>query len=278
MFGLTLVLISSVFTELSSSIGKHEFQVRKESMYSFGFLGLLWGTAFFFAYALVSPTAFIFDPASLPFFLTRVAFEFIVAYCAVHAVALADRSTFGLLRIITLPLLLLVDLALGYNISIMQMLGIGVIVVSLVILFMNHGVHQRGLWYVVGMALTAVITISLYKYDITHYNSVAAEQGIMSLLIMAFYYLLARFASHENPLQLLRNPVIFTQALSGGAGQVFMSFAYLFAPASIIATANRSFNALASIVSGDLYFKEKHVLVKLTSFVLMTVGIALLIV
>ena len=276
MFGLSLVFLSSIFGELGSSIGKREVALQKESVYSLGFLDLLWGTVFFFAYALVTPSAFIFDFASLPIFLTRVVFEIGIAYCAVHAVALADRSSFGFLRILTIPFLLLVDLALGYTLSLTQIMGISVIAVSLIILFMNHGIKRQGAGYVVAGALLAVVTISLYKYDITHYNSVAAEQGIMSIIIMVFYYFMARFISHENPFRLLRNPTIFIQSLSCGVGQVFMSFAYLFAPASIISTANRSFNAFAALIAGDVYFKEKHILVKSTAFVIMVIGIILL--
>lgn len=276
MFGLTLVFIAAIFSEVGSSVGKHEVALRKESVYSLGFLDLIWGTVFFFAYALVIPSAFIFDPASLPTFLPRVVFEIGIAYCIVHAVTLADRSTFGFLRTLTLPFLLLVDLALGYALSLAQIVGISVIAVSLIILFMNHGIRRQGAHYVVISAFLAVVTISLYKYDITHYNSVIAEQGIISIIILTFYYLMARFVSHENPFRLLRNPTIFTQSFASGVGQVFMSFAYLFAPASIISTASRAFNIFVSLISGDLYFKEKHILLKSIAFVVMVIGIVLL--
>lgn len=276
MFGLTLVFIASIFGEVGASVGKHEVALRKESIYSLGFLSLVWGTAFFFAYALITPSAFIFNPASLPTFLLRIVFEIGIAYCVVRAVTLADRSTFGFLRILTLPFLLLVDIGLGYTITLAQIIGISVIAVSLIVLFMNHGIKRKGAHYVVISALLAVFTISLYKYDITHYNSVIAEQGIISIIIMAFYYLMARFVSHENPLLLMRNPIIFTQSFASGVGDVFMSFAYLFAPSSVISTANRAFNIFASLISGDLYFKEKHILIKSAAFVLMVAGVILL--
>lgn len=276
MFGLLLVFIASIFGETASSIGKREIQMRKESIYSFGFLDLLWLTAFFLAYALTSSTAFVFDLASLPTFFVRVVFELALVYLAVHAIVAADRSTFGFLRILTIPLLLVVDLALGYALSSTQVFGMGVIVVSFAVLFMNHGIREKGARYVIGTALLAVVTISLYKYNITYYNSVVAEQGIMSLIIMAFYFLMARVVYRENPFRHLKDPVIFVQSLSSGIGGVFLSFAYLFAPASVIATANRSFALIASIVAGNLYFKEKHLAVKLAAFALMTIGIILL--
>lgn len=276
MFGLTLVFLASIFGEAGASVGKREVELQKESMYSLGFLNLFWAAAFFFAYALVTPSAFVFDPASLPTFLLRMMLEFGVAYCVVHAIALADRSTFGFLHILTLPFLLLSDLVLGYTLSLAQIFGISVIVAGLIILFMNHGIKRKGASYVVAASLLAVFTISLYKYDIAHYNSVPAEQGIMSIIIMGFYYLMARTIAHENPFRLLRSPAMFMQSISSGVCQVFMSFAYLFAPASVISTASRSFNAFAALISGDVYFKEKHVLVKSVAFVVMVVGIILL--
>ncbi len=276
MFGLLLVFVCAVFNEVSTSIGKYEVRLRKESIYSLGFLDMVWGTAFFLGYALTAPNAFVFQFASLPIFALRLVFELLLVTFAVHAIAAADRSTFGFLRIVTVPLLLVVDFALGYSLTPLQTLGIGIIVVSFVVLFMNHGIRHRGAYYTIGAALLAVATISLYKYNITHYNTVAAEQGIMSLLILIFYYCMARFVSRENPFRLLKNPTMFTQSLASGVGSVFGSFAYLFAPASIIATADRAFALIASIVSGNLYFKERHLAVKLFSFALMAGGIVLL--
>jgi len=276
MFGLMLVFISAIFTETGASIGKHEIQLRKESIYSLGFLSLLWGTTFFFAQALTTPSSFSFSFASLPTFLTRFVFELAVAYCTVHAVARADRSTFGFLRTITIPLLLVVDVVIGYAVSPLQIAGICIIVASFIILFINHGIRKRGAVFVVCSALLAVVTISLYKYDITHFNSVVAEQGSMSALLMVYYYAIAKFKYKENPLRLLKNPAIFIQSLSAGVGHVFMSFAYLFAPASVIASANRSFNVVVSVLSGKFYFKEKKMGVKLIAFLFMAAGITLL--
>lgn len=195
MFGLLLVFLGSVFGEVATSIGKREVQLKKETVYSLGFLDLLWGTAFFFAYALASPATFVFDPASLPTLLTRIVFELALVYLAVHAIVAADRSTFGFLRILTVPLLLGVDFALGYALSAPQIIGICVIIAGFAVLYMNHGIRSKGARYVIGTALLAAITISLYKYNITHYNSVVAEQGIMSFIIMIFYFFMAKVVS-----------------------------------------------------------------------------------
>lgn len=276
MSGLLLVLISSIFSETGTSIGKYEVQTQKECIYSLGFLGLLWGTVFFIAYSFTTASAFIFDPASLPTFITRSALEIVLAYLIVHAIASADRSTYGFLRIWTLPFLLIADLFLGYMLSSAQVIGICVIAVSFIVLFMNHGIRKEGAWYVITAAILSAVTISLYKYDITHYNSVAAEQSAISIILMTFYFFMARFGFGENPFRLLKNPTILMQSLSAGVADVLLSFAYLLAPASVIASANRSFNVIASLVSGNLYFKEKRLVIKLVSFTLMTVGIILL--
>lgn len=276
MFGLLLIFLSSIFGEAAGSIGKREVALKKETIYSLGFLDLLWGTAFFFAYALATDEAFRFSLESLPTFLSRAFIELFLVYFALRAIVVADRSTFSFLRVITVPLLLGVDLALGYSISTPKIIGICTILAGFGVLYAAHGIRFKGAGYALGSSLLAVITISLYKYDITHYNSVVAEQGLMSLIIMVFYFFMSRVFFQENPFRLLATPVIFIQSFSSGVGSVFGSFAYLFAPASVILTANRCFSLLTSIVAGNLYFKEKHFAVKCVCFIFMAVGIGLL--
>lgn len=166
---------------------------------------------------------------------------------------------------------------LGYAISPRQIIGIILIAVALLLLFINHGIKKKGARDIAISAILAAFTISLYKYNITHYNTVEAEQGLMLLYLMTFSYFMARKYRKENPFKFLLKPRFFFQSLAAGVGTIGLSFAYVFAPASIIATAQRSLAVLFSIVSGEVYFHEKNILVKLTGFVLVLFGIWLLI-
>lgn len=188
----------------------------------------------------------------------------------------ADRSTFGFLRVITIPLLLVTDIILAYSVSLSQIAGMVLIIVSLILLFMNHGIRRQGAWLVTFIAVNAVVTISLFKYDISHFNSVSAEQAIVSLVLVIFFLTMALVKTKENPLRLLERPVFFAQSFLMGVSSVVMSFAYLFSAASIITAGKRAFNILFCMISGHVYFREKKLWIKVASFVLIAIGLVFL--
>jgi hypothetical protein len=49
-----------------------------------------------------------------------------LVYVNAKVIMQADRSTMGFLRLLTIPLLLVIDLALGYRLEPVQIVGIGV--------------------------------------------------------------------------------------------------------------------------------------------------------
>ena len=277
MLGLLLVLSATFCGEIALSIGKRSVEDGKQSIYAMGFLNGLWGTLLLFFTAFVIRKTFLFSFASLPTFGLRLILELAQAHVSVLAIARADRSTFGFLRILTIPLLLLSDVALGYSISGLQIAGMAIIIAGLIALFIKNGIRRRGMWLVLFTAVNAAATISLYKYNITHYNSVEAEQGIALIVLMLYFFAMARFVKGENPLYFLKKPIFLAQSLSEGVGVVLIGFAYLYAPASIITAIKRAAEVLWATVSGKMYFGEQKLLVKLAVFVCVAAGLVLLI-
>ncbi|MBI5466045.1 MAG: hypothetical protein HY974_02015 [Candidatus Kerfeldbacteria bacterium] len=277
MWGVILASLGTLFDEISLSIGKFEVSSKRESTYTMAFLNLVFSTAIFVVLALTTK-AFSFSLASLPTFSLRVVLEIIQIYVTMLAIVTADRSTFSFIRVLTIPLLLGMDGLLGYTFEPLQVVGLILIVAVIALLSLNHGLGQAGRWLVGFTAVNAVLTISLYKYDITHFNSVVGEQLTLQLILMVCLFLAARFWTNQNPLILLRQSIFFTQSAAQGIGSVVESFAYSFAPASIVLAAKRSSAVLWSIVSGSQYFHERHVVLKLTALGLLTVGIVLLII
>ncbi len=275
MIGLLLVLGATFLEEIGGSIGKFEMQKKKESIYTFGFLMLLWGTVFFLISAFVRDS-FIFSIESLPTLIVRALLEIIQAHLSILAVTRADRSTFGFLRIITIPLLLVTDLFLGYTIGVNELWGIGIIIAALIILFINHGIKKEGAWLVIFTSINAVATISLYKYNITNFNSVEVEQSIVHIVLLCYFFIMATFVARENPLRFLQKPTFFIQSVVMGVGTVLISFAYLFGAASIITAVKRAAGILWAMLSGNMYFKEKGFLVKFASLVLIVSGLVML--
>ncbi len=276
MFGIIFTSIGTFFEEISSSIGKKEVCDKKESNHTLAFLTLFWGTFWFLAVILIKGK-FGFSPASLPTFLTRVALEIVQIHITITALVKSDRSSFSFVRTGTIPLLLMSDLIMGYDISPLQMAGIGLIIVALLTLFMNHGVSKKGIWWIICSAIGSAITISLYKYNISRYNSVEAEQFLMHSILLIYFFYIAKRIKKENPLLFLKKKIFFFQSFSQGIGSALESFAYLFAPASVLLAAKRSSAVFWSITSGKTCFHEDRILLKLFVFGLMVFGFVLLV-
>src|SRR3989344_3127595 len=231
MFGILLASVSSAFAELADSIGKKKTSELACSPYTLGFLSVLGGT-FFLVIIGFARNDLVFSLASLPTFLPRLLLEVLQTHVTVQAIIRADRSDFGPIRMLTIPLLLTVDLLLGYHVTMYQMVGMGIIFATVLVLLSYEHFRTKGLSLLVFTSVNAVITISLFKYDITHFNSVASEQSIIGIVLILYFFVLAVVKAHENPTRLLFKRIFFVHAVSGGFSSVFSSYAYSFAPAS----------------------------------------------
>jgi len=276
MIGVLMTIVAGFFSEIGSSIGKREVNNHKESIYTMGFLNTFWITVILITTAFIIKGSFVFSLASLPTFIIKMILEIFQVHISLLAIVTASRSTFGFLRIWTLPLLLIVDITLGYTVSAWQAAGIFVLIAAFVVLFMNHGIEKKGSGYVMFTAINAVATISLYKYNITHFNSVVAEQSISYFILLLYSFTFATFIAKENPFTFFKKPRFLLQSLSEGVSSIVLSFAYQFAPASIIAAAGRSAGVFWSVISGNIYFKESHILLKMSVVALIALGIFLL--
>lgn len=256
-------------------MGKYEVAHKRESIYTMGFLHTFWSTVFLAAYGFFFGE-WVFAMASLPTFLLRCALEIALVFVSLHAIITADRSTFAFLRTTTIPLLLGADIFLGYTLTIPQLAGISLMVLAFVFLSLNHGLSRKGKMLSLFSALIPVGTLTLYKYNISNFNSVEAEQALLHGVTLVAFIVGARMYTKENLFASLLHPRYFLQSVIAGIGSVFLSFAYVFAPASVITAAKRAFEILGAIVSGQTYFKEKHVIIKLISCTMIVGGVVLM--
>lgn len=218
-----------------------------------------------------------FSIDSFATFLPRVVIAVVELQVAVIGIALVDRGSFGFIRLATIPLVLAADLVLGYPLKSLQMLGIIFIVIPIAILFHVDLSKSKRMLLVLAVAVLAAMDLTLYKYDISHFNSVESEQAIMSLVISLYFFLTAVLIRGENPFAFLRQKIYAVQAASSGIAYVVNSFAYLYAPASVIMAAFRGFSVLFSVISGTFYFRERSFLLRAFLFVLIAIGLVLLI-
>lgn len=262
MFGFFLIIVSSLLSEVSDVIGKERMKAGQVSLYTTGFLMLFFGFIFLIVYAFWADS-FRFSVLSLPTLIPRIILEVILSWITIKALAKANRSTFGFLRTLTIPLLLMADIILGYVVEPKQVVGIIIITIIVALyLALSGRFEKRGAGLLLLSAVLPVATLSLYKYNISHFNSVEAEQILVSSVLIIFFLCMAIFKVKENPFKFIVRPVFFLQAASVGLASVIGSFAYLFLLPSVAVAILRSSSVFFATLSGDLYFKEKSPLLK----------------
>jgi hypothetical protein len=276
MLGIILVSIGTLFQEVSDSIGKNKITSREESPYTMAFLTIFWATIFFGLISIWNKDLFVFKSASLPTFSVRVIFEIIQLYVSVLAIAQADRTTFSFLRTLTIPLLLAVDLFLGYRLGLFGIVGVSVITLTTLLLFSRHEIKKKGSGLIIFSAINAVFTISLFKYNITHFNSVVAEQLISHAILLIAFFFIAFIRAKENPFVFLTKPIFLLQSASVGLGGMVESFAYNYGAASLIIAAKRSAAIFWSLLAGKQYFQEKNIVFKILITILLVLGLIFL--
>lgn len=268
--------IGTFFEEISTLLGKKLVEARTQSIAMMGFLQMLGGTVLFLLIVLIKRESFVFSFASLPTYLVRLILEIIQAHTTILAIVRTPRTTFGFVRTLTIPALLMVDIVLGYPIGTFQIIGMAVIILTMFVLFSNHGFERKGSGLVLFTALNAVATLSLYKYHITRFNSVVGEEMPIFIVLCLYFMIYAYMQSGENPLRIFRQPKMLAQTLSQGIGVGFESFAFALAPASVILAVKRSSAILWAVISGNRYFNEKQFYIKLLGFIALAFGIVLL--
>lgn len=277
MFAGLLILVGSFFAEVADSIGKKQVQRSKQNVYSLGFLNSFWVTIILFV-SIILGANFTFNTASFPTFLTRVVLEIVLAHITVLGIIRAERSTFAYLRLLTIPLVLIIDLVLGNSLGMAQIIGVNLVFLGLIILLYRNPKSNKGVWTVVLGAVIASITLSLFKYDITHYNSVAAEQLLVTSAVVFYFYIASVVRKQRVDLSLLIKPWTALQSLSSGLETAFVSFAFYYAPTSIITVLKRTTAMFWAVLFGHRYFKEEAMLRKVLAGILIGCGLIIILV
>lgn len=276
MFGILLIAIGSFFGEVGASIGKNEVSKGREYIYTLAFLDLFWVVILFSLAVVFKRELFVFSFASLPTFSARLILEIIQVFLAYRGLVLADRSTFSFIRLLTIPLLLISDLVIGYALNTPQIIGVVVLSLALALVFLGKKINRKGaLWVVLG-AINAVATISLFKYDTTNFNSVAAEQLVIGVFLLVFFFFFTLYRTKANPVRLLFHKIFFAQSFSGALEGILVNYAYSFLFASVGVAIFRATSLLWSLLFGRKYFGEKHIVYKIFLILVSIAGLILL--
>ncbi len=256
--GIFLESIANLFEEISCSVGKKETQEGHESIFMMGFLQHFSTMILMLLIVLLGFEQFRFNWASVPFLGMRAVLDMAQVYFTLKAIEIAERTAFSFVKILTVPLLLLIDISIGYLIDPIQIIAMLLLCGIILYSFSKNVTSKKGLALLIFSSINPVLAITIYKYDITNFNSVAAEQLIIYAILTLFLLLILRFKTREKLSKFLFKPVSMVQALSMAFGGMLSSYAYVFAAPSVILTARRASGILWSSLSGLLYFKEDH--------------------
>jgi|SRR3989338_8179176 len=275
MLTVLFASLGSFIDEISSSIVKFETDHRKESIYTAGFINMLFGILAFAVIAFFR-NSFLFSLASLPTFAVKAILEIFQAWATMNAIEKTDRSSYAFIRNLTIPLLLVVDYLVGFALRPTHLVGIFIIFAIFGIIMLFHIINFRSIGYSLFTAINAVATISLFKYNVTNFNSVEGEQIFTSLILLGYFFLAARFFRGENPLAFLKHKLFLGQGVFHSLASIFASFAIALGNPGIAITAERASAVLAGIISGHNYFQEKKFGAKLWVSLGLIVGLILL--
>lgn len=263
MLWLLLWIIWTFFEELNNSITKD-----KTKKYHYITVWVVTSLFSIILYLVIAAYKFYswnfelsFAVASIPLLCLRAFLEILQSYYTLLAIKYCDRSTFSIIRILTIPWLVLADILLWYDFSFYSLLWIWIIVLSFIWFNTNtKSINWKWWYYVLFTAINAVFTISLFKYSISHYgNSVEIDQFLMILSIFIFFILYNYKKEKKLGFYLLKKEKMFwVQWIFIAIASLVLSYSYLYLNASEATAVKRAWEMFWAVIAGCLFFQENH--------------------
>lgn len=278
MIGLVLGIIGTFFEELNNSLLKE-----KSKKYHYITVGVIMSSFSVLVFLLmwfykiyVWNIELFFNTASIPLLIIRIILEIVQSYVTLIAIKHCDRSTFSILRVLTIPLLLIVDILLWYQFTNYSLMWIWIILLSFIVFNTNHKTINWKWWYfALFTAINSVITLSLFKYSLTHYwNSVEIDQWIMALWIVIFFIGYNYKKEKKIWFYLLKKEKIFwVQWILMALTSLILSYSYVYLNASEATAVKRAWEMFWSVLAWFLFFQEQHLIKKIWFAVCIMIGL-----
>lgn len=263
MIGLILGFIGTFFEELNNSITKEK--TKKYHYITVWVVTSLFSLLLFLIVGLYKYFSgnfeLTFAMVSIPLLVLRGFLEILQSYFTLIAIKHCDRSTFSIIRILTIPLLVFADILLWYNFSMYSLLWIWIIVLSFIWFNTNtKSINWNWWYYVLFTAVNAVFTISLFKYSITHYwNSIEIDQFLMILSTFTFFVIYNYRREKKLGFYLLKKEKMFRiQWMFIVIASLVLSYSYIYLNASEATTVKRAWEMFWAVIAGCLFFQENH--------------------
>lgn len=192
------------------------------------------------------------------------------------AVHYADRSTSAVLSTMAIPLLLLFDMILGYEILSRHIIGVIFLIVVLSYSFLNGQFSTKGIKYVIISNLISVTTITAFKYSVTYFTTTSMMNFLNCFFVSwLFFIVIMRTLGRKGIKQILKPKYMLFGCLHG-IGTVLCAAAYSVMISSIVAALKRFLSMMRGILMWKLYFREDNVLRKLSIASLIGCAVAIM--
>jgi len=194
-------------------------------------------------------------------------------YFAMKSIEVADRSTSAIFSVLALPLLLISDILLWYNVNKFQIIWVLFITLVLLLISYKGSLNLKWLKYILATTAVAFFNTVIFKYLISHWWSVPTVLFLQSFFA---FILLSIYVSTKLGVEKIKE-IIHKQYISIGlfrsTNTLLVSLAYMFWPASIIAALKRIFMMFRWVVFGHFVFHESNIGKKLSNVAILSIGI-----
>ena len=271
--GIIILVVGCFFLEQSTVLKK---KLGKEiDIHQISFLTML-TTTIFAGIVLFLQNDRTFTRTLLSFFLLifQILAGVIFTEITNKAIHHADRSTFSVMSTIAIPLLLVSDIFLGYEVSLRQIIGVVILVAMLSYTIFKGDFSMKGMKYVVISNLISIGTIMAFKYSTVHFASTELmnfyNAGCMSIL---FFIIVCRTKGLRGVKNVFKRKYFWFASLYG-VGSILSAAAYKYMIASMVVALKRFLSMMFGVITGKLYFHETNTSKKLT--IASLVGMAVL--
>ncbi len=206
-----------------------------------------------------------FNVTNFLLILYLIAGSIVYYYFILKAVWIADRSTLNIFILLKIPLVLIIDLIIGYQLSNIQIIWI--LTIFTLIAFINYKENKiynlNGLKYIIFAIIIWSINISIFKILVENGNNIPSLVIAYSLFSCIFFGIRLFIKWWISNFKFLTNKTFLLIWFVSSLNTLLIAFSYLFLPPSIITTYKNTFSLLRSHISAKVIFNEKYVFKKI---------------
>ena len=194
-------------------------------------------------------------------------------YFAIKTIEVADRSTSSIFSVLVLPMLLISDLVLWYEINMYQIVWVLFITFILLLSSYNGTLNLKWLKYILTTTGIAFLNTMVFKYTISHGSNVSTMLFIQSIFAMLIAIMVVYKQMWLNWIKaMMKKDYMIIWAIRG-TNTMLTSLAYMFGPASIISSFKRMCAMFWWVVFWKLIFHEANLWRKMGNVALLSLWI-----